>query len=103
MPIFRGVQPPNTSHCVQSIFAGFIAALTCTGPIPAIGQSCPQVAGWVETATVADPPRAIEAKLDAGAETPALSAVAIAKLTRDGRHWRWPALDQVFIECGRTR
>ena len=71
---------------MKSIFSGFIAALSWTGP-QAMAQSCPQVAGWVETAAVADPPRAIEAKLDTGAETSALSAVAITPFTRDGQQW----------------
>ena len=49
--------------------------------------TCPQIAGWVETASIADPPRALEAKLDTGADTSALSATAMTSFQRDGVTW----------------
>jgi hypothetical protein len=72
---------------VKTIFAGFIAACCLAASPSATGQTCPRIAGWVETATIASPPRAIEAKLDTGAETSALSATAIVPFTRDGTSW----------------
>ena len=61
-----------------------VGLLVLVGPSPAVAQSCPTVVGWVETVAIADPPRHMEAKLDTGAETSALSASAITIVQRDG-------------------
>lgn len=66
---------------VKRIVVGLLAF---AGPSPLVAQSCPTVAGWVETVAVAEPPRQMEAKLDTGAETSALSATAISTFERNG-------------------
>jgi hypothetical protein len=67
----------NVKHIVVGI-------LVLSVPSHVVAQSCPKVAGWVETVMVADPPRPMEAKLDTGAETSALSATAFSTFERDG-------------------
>jgi hypothetical protein len=65
----------------------FYVAALAVWVSPASGQGCPAVAGWVERAAIASPPRTIEAKLDTGAETSAIGASGIELFERDGVEW----------------
>jgi hypothetical protein len=47
----------------------------------------PVVVGWVEAATIGVPPHAMDAKLDTGAQTSALSAAGITPFMREGVPW----------------
>jgi hypothetical protein len=69
-------------------FYAVLATLIVVGPgLATAGETCTAIAGFVETVDIADPPRALEAKLDTGAETSALSARDIVPFARDGAQW----------------
>jgi hypothetical protein len=67
----------------------FLSAMIATLGSHSAGAAdgCPLVAGWIETATISDPPLAIEAKLDTGAQTSALGSRDLTVFRRNGTEW----------------